>query len=73
MEQLKMFTDEETIPATIRKAIGGRTCRTCAHRVRYSTAGKRHGRCATLSGAAEPVPGCCACVPTTPPASDTNR
>lgn len=37
MEQLKMFTDEETIPETIRKAIGGRTCRTCAHRVRYQT------------------------------------
>ena len=32
-----MFTDEETIPDTIRKAIGGRTCRTCAHRVRYQT------------------------------------
>ncbi|MBR0053711.1 MAG: hypothetical protein IJP65_00175 [Bacteroidales bacterium] len=36
-KQLKMFTDEETIPDTIRKAIGGRTCRSCAHRVRYQT------------------------------------
>lgn len=35
-----MFTDEETIPETIRKAIGGRTCRSCAHRVRYSTDGE---------------------------------
>ena len=40
MEQLQMFTDEETIPETIRKAIGGCTCRTCAHRVRYSNYGE---------------------------------
>lgn len=41
MEQLKLFTDEETIPATIRKEIVGNTCRTCAHRVRYQTWNER--------------------------------
>lgn len=37
---MKLFTDEETIPDTIRKAICGNTCRTCAHRVRYSNYGE---------------------------------